>query len=195
MSLSREIYIHIRNDVELIVNYGIIIRLIIYLLANILIRLIKRPYSTTNPIHDYQTIIKEKFLTIVQSLENVPGTKQLFDQLSDASLAVWDTLLLEIEFSQIFSREMIKLSDNGLEKALLFFNRIRIQLGFENNQKFFKFFQTILKKIPKTGRKSAEQLNKLFESIHYQQISFEQAKKMIRNFHYPSWSKEIEKRI
>ncbi len=97
-------------------------------------------YPTTNPIHDYQKIAKEKFLAIVQLLENVPGIKQLFDQLSDASLAVWDTLLLEIEFTQIFSREMIKLSDDGLEKVLLFFNRIRIQLGFENNHKFFKFF-------------------------------------------------------
>jgi len=97
-------------------------------------------YSTTNPILDYQKLAKEKFLAIVQLLENVSGIKQLFNQISDASLAVWDTLLLEIEFTQIFSREMIKLSDDGLEKVLLFFNRIRIQLGFENNQKFFKFF-------------------------------------------------------
>ncbi len=44
----------------------------------------------------------------------------------------------------------------------------------------------------KIGRKSAEQSNKLLESIHYQQISFEQAKKIVRNFDHPSWSEDIE---
>jgi len=75
-------------------------------------------YSTTNPILDYQKITKEKFLNIVQLLGNVPSKKQILDQLSDASLAVWDTLLPEIEFSQIFNREMSKAGIDSKEDHL-----------------------------------------------------------------------------
>ena len=86
-------------------------------------------------------------------MRKVPLTQQILDQLSDASLAVWDTLLHEIEFSQIFNREMnkfgINLSEDGVEKALLFLNRIRIQLGIENNHKLLSFFQNISEKISK----------------------------------------------
>ena len=43
----------------------------------------------------------------------------------------------------------INLSEDGVEKALLFLNRIRIQLGIENNHKLLSFFQNISEKISK----------------------------------------------
>ncbi|CAF2741539.1 unnamed protein product [Rotaria sp. Silwood2] len=65
-------------------------------------------------------------------MRKTSGTKQLVDQLSNVSLAVWDTILHKIEFSQTFNREMnksgIKLSEDNVEKTSLFLNRIRIQL-------------------------------------------------------------------
>jgi len=83
-------------------------------------------YSTQTSIPDYQKITKEKFLDIVQLLENISGTQQILDQLADASLAVWDTILHQIEFSRIFNIKMKNFKENNLEKILLFFNRIRI---------------------------------------------------------------------
>ncbi|CAF4023535.1 unnamed protein product, partial [Rotaria sp. Silwood1] len=48
-------------------------------------------YSNDNIIPDYQKITREKFLIIVHLLGKIPPTGQILDQLSDASLAVWDT--------------------------------------------------------------------------------------------------------
>ncbi len=45
-------------------------------------------YPTNIDILNYQKITKEKFLTVVRLMENVFPTKQLLDQLSDASLSV-----------------------------------------------------------------------------------------------------------
>ncbi|CAF4063418.1 unnamed protein product, partial [Rotaria magnacalcarata] len=81
----------------------------------------------------YQKITKEKNISFIVLMGKVSGTKQLLDQLADASFAVWDTMLHEVEFSQVFKREISKcgiaLSENDIEKTLLFLNRIRIQLG------------------------------------------------------------------
>jgi preprotein translocase subunit SecA len=92
------------------------------------------------------------------------------------------------------NRAGIDLNEDNLEKTLLFLNRIRIRLGFENNEKFFNFFQNILEKIVKTERTSIEKLNQLLESIHYQRITFEQANEIVFNFDYLSWQEEIEKK-
>ncbi|CAF1573934.1 unnamed protein product, partial [Rotaria sordida] len=124
-------------------------------------------------------------------------TKETLDQLSDASLAVWDTLLYEMEFSLIFNREMtqsgIDLSEDGVEKALLYLNRIRVQLGTENNNKFLDFFHNILDKIKNIrGKKSIKNLNELLQAIHYQEISFEQVNDIILEFDYQNWHKKIE---
>ncbi|CAF4316523.1 unnamed protein product, partial [Didymodactylos carnosus] len=74
-------------------------------------------------------------------------TKETLDQLSDASLAVWDILLYEMEFSQIFNREMsqsgINLSEDGVEKTLLFLNRIRVQLEGDEKSYIHKEIQNI----------------------------------------------------
>ncbi|CAM4843399.1 unnamed protein product [Rotaria magnacalcarata] len=83
-------------------------------------------YSQSNipSIPDYQKMTKEKFLSIVELMGKISVSKERLDQLSDASLAVWDILLHEIEFSQIFTREMnksgIQVNEDGVEKALLF---------------------------------------------------------------------------
>ncbi|CAF4194854.1 unnamed protein product [Rotaria magnacalcarata] len=80
----------------------------------------------------YQKIAKEKIISFIVLIGKVSGAKQLLDQLADASFTVWDTILHEVEFSQVFNREMSKcgiaLSENDIEKTLLFLNRIRIQL-------------------------------------------------------------------
>ncbi|CAF5216842.1 unnamed protein product, partial [Rotaria magnacalcarata] len=90
-----------------------------------------------------QKITKEKFISIIVLMGKVSGTKQLLDQLADASFTVWDTILHEVKFSQVFKREISKcgiaLSENDIEKTLLFLNRIRIQLGIENNNIFLEF--------------------------------------------------------
>ncbi|CAM4813332.1 unnamed protein product [Rotaria magnacalcarata] len=104
----------------------------------------------------YQKITKEKIISIIVLMGNVSGTKQLLDQLADASFTVWDTILHEVEFSQVFNREMSKcgiaFSENDIEKTLLFLNRVRIQLGIENNNIFLEFCNRITHKI--TKRKS-----------------------------------------
>ncbi|CAF1411613.1 unnamed protein product [Adineta steineri] len=155
-------------------------------------------YSKKDPIPDYNKINKEKFVTIVNLLGKIPTNKEILDQLSAASLAVWDTLLYEMEFSQIFSREMnksgINLNEDGVEKALLFLNRVRVKLGIENNNQFLDFFRNILEKISQTeGKKNIKELNELLQAIHYQEISFEQASKIISTCAYESWHKEVEK--
>ncbi|CAF4402775.1 unnamed protein product, partial [Adineta steineri] len=131
-------------------------------------------------------------------LGKIPTTKEILDQLSEASLAVWDTLLYEIEFSQIFNREMYKsginCNEDGIEKTLLFLNRIRVKLGVKNNNLFRDFFQNILEKISQTkGEKRITELNKLLQAIHYQKISFEQANEIISERAYNDWHKEMEK--
>ncbi len=144
-------------------------------------------YSTQTSIPDYQKITKEKFLDIVQLLENIPGTQQILDQLADASLAVWDTILHQIEFSRIFNIKMKNFKENNLEKILLFFNRIRIQLGVENKRKFSEFFEMILQKIDG----DTKPLEQLLRSIHYQEISFQQGNKIVSESNYSDWSKRI----
>ncbi|CAM4953543.1 unnamed protein product [Rotaria socialis] len=156
-------------------------------------------YSQSNipSIPDYQKMTKEKFLSIVELMGKISVSKERLDQLSDASLAVWDILLHEIEFSQIFTREMtksgIQMNEDGVEKALLFLNRIRIQLGIENNDRFLNFFLSISDKIAKTTVKTVEQLNKLLEVVHYENISFEQANEIVEKFNYLDWPDEIKK--
>ncbi|CAF4476668.1 unnamed protein product, partial [Rotaria magnacalcarata] len=90
--------------------------------------------KSNSSLPSYQKITKEKIISIIVLMGNVSGTKQLLDQLADASFTVWDTILHEIEFSQVFNREISKcgialISENDIEKTLLFLNRIRIQLG------------------------------------------------------------------
>ncbi|CAF5204502.1 unnamed protein product, partial [Rotaria magnacalcarata] len=52
-------------------------------------------YSQSNipSIPDYQKMTKEKFLSIVELMGKISVSKERLDQLSDASLAVWDILL------------------------------------------------------------------------------------------------------
>jgi hypothetical protein len=69
----------------------------------------------------------------------------------------------------------INLTENSLEKTLLFLNWIRIHFCVENNQKFFDFFHKISEKIGRTKEKSIESLNELLKSIHCRDISFGQA--------------------
>ncbi|CAF4536322.1 unnamed protein product, partial [Didymodactylos carnosus] len=149
-------------------------------------------------VPNYQKMTKEKFLHIVELMGKVSGTKQLLDQLSDASLAIWDTLLHEIEFSQLFNREIttcgIDLNEDGVEKTLLFLNRIRIQLGNENYDKFLQFFRCISKKIAKLDRKSIKPLNELLKAVHYQKLSFEQANDIVLNIDYIDWPKKIKEK-
>ncbi|CAF4137894.1 unnamed protein product, partial [Rotaria sordida] len=153
----------------------------------------------SNSIPNYQKITKEKFLIIIQLISKIKATKKNLDQLSDASLSVWNTLLYEIEFSQVFNIEMnrcgIELNEDGVEKALLFLNRIRIKLGIENNEKFLDFFESLANKIIQSNVKTILQLNKLLEAIHYEKISFEEGNKIIRKFDYVDWPTKIEKII
>ncbi|CAF1602271.1 unnamed protein product [Rotaria magnacalcarata] len=81
-------------------------------------------YSQSNitSMPDYQKMTKEKFLSVVELMGKISVSKERLDQLSDASLAIWDILLHEIEFSQIFTREMNKSGiqmneDEGNEKS------------------------------------------------------------------------------
>ncbi|CAF1933542.1 unnamed protein product [Rotaria magnacalcarata] len=138
-------------------------------------------YSQSNitSMPDYQKMTKEKFLSVVELMGKISVSKERLDQLSDASLAVWDILLHEIEFSQIFTREMnksgIQMNEDGVEKASL------------------NFFLSISDKIAKTTVKTVEQLNKLLEVVHYENISFEQANEIVVKFNYLDWPDEIKK--
>ncbi|CAF3934964.1 unnamed protein product [Rotaria magnacalcarata] len=106
-------------------------------------------YSNSNSLlPNYQKISEEKFLCIVDLMTKVSVTKQSLNQLFDASLSVWDTILHEIEFSQFFTIEMTKVginvSEADAEKALLLLNRIRRELGIENHDIVIQFFSKYL---------------------------------------------------
>ncbi|CAF1411988.1 unnamed protein product [Rotaria magnacalcarata] len=152
--------------------------------------------NSNSSLPDYQKLTKDKFISIVNLMGKVSGSKQLLDQLADASLAVWDTILYEVEFSQIFNREMSKagvnLGEVGVEKALLFLNRIRIQLGIENYGSFLEFFQRIADKINKAKTKPIQHLSKLLEALYYKKISFEKAHEIVINSDYIQWSEKIK---
>ncbi|CAF4841797.1 unnamed protein product [Rotaria sp. Silwood1] len=119
--------------------------------------------------------------------------KEYLNQLADASLSVWDTILHEIEFSQFFSTEMdrigINTSETDVEKALLFLNRIRTELGIENHAIFLSFFQNICKKIAKARTKGIDQLNKLLGAIYHKVISFDEGCAIVSNYEYENWLK------
>ncbi|CAF1312704.1 unnamed protein product [Adineta steineri] len=149
--------------------------------------------SDTMP--NYQKLKEEKFFRIIELLHVVSPSKKNLDQLSDASLTVWDTLLYEIEFSQIFRREMSKINIEFDERTLLFLNRIRVQLTIENNNRFMEFFQTVSNKIGKEDVKNLDILNNLLEKIHFKRISFEEGNKIVLEVDYSNWSEEIDKLI
>ncbi|CAF2042946.1 unnamed protein product [Rotaria magnacalcarata] len=145
----------------------------------------------------YQKITKEKNISFIVLMGKVSGTKQLLDQLADASFAVWDTMLHEVEFSQVFKREISKcgiaLSENDIEKTLLFLNRIRIQLGIDNNNIFLEFCNRITHKIAKaiteniissTEKSVLFNVNKLLSTIYHKKMSFEKANEIISNIDY-----------
>ncbi|CAF4436989.1 unnamed protein product [Rotaria magnacalcarata] len=154
----------------------------------------------------YQKIAKEKIISFIVLIGKVSGAKQLLDQLADASFTVWDTILHEVEFSQVFNREMSKcgiaLSENDIEKTLLFLNRIRIQLGIENNNIFLEFCNRITHKITKaiteniissTERSVLFNVNKRWSTVYYKKISFKKTNEIILNFDYMKWSDEIQR--
>ncbi|CAM4816623.1 unnamed protein product [Rotaria magnacalcarata] len=153
-----------------------------------------------------QKITKEKFISIIVLMGKVSGTKQLLDQLADASFTVWDTILHEVKFSQVFKREISKcgiaLSENDIEKTLLFLNRIRIQLGIENNNIFLEFCNRITHKITKviteniissTEKSVLFNVNKRLSTVYYKKISFKKTNEIILNFDYMKWSDEIQR--
>ncbi|CAF4445548.1 unnamed protein product [Rotaria sp. Silwood2] len=117
--------------------------------------------SNKDNLPSYQKITEEKFLRIVDLMGKIRVTKEILDQLSDASLSVWDTILYEIEFTEIFNREMnkcgIEIRNDDSEKAILFLNRIRVQV----------------------------------ESIYYRKITFKEANEIVLKKDYKDWHKII----
>ncbi|CAF5088707.1 unnamed protein product, partial [Rotaria sp. Silwood1] len=83
----------------------------------------------------------------------------------------------------------INTSETDVEKALLFLNRIRTELGIENHAIFLSFFQNICKKIAKARTKGIDQLNKLLGAIYHKVISFDEGCAIVSNYEYENWLK------
>jgi hypothetical protein len=139
-------------------------------------------------------LTQKKFDNLISLMQGLIYSKEILDQLSDATLIVWETLINELLFNQYFNRKMNKLdintNDEGVEKFLLYLNRIRLQVGNENRGKFMNFFNDICRKLKQKNIKIAIEL---IEAIQYQFITFEQACEVVSSSEMQHWPSEINK--
>ena len=123
-----------------------------------------------------------KFDRIVNFIECTEVSQTILDQLSEASLSIWDTILYEVQFSQRFSernaRENILTEKDDIEKCLLYLNRIRINLGVNHYKIFYGFFNKCFDKILSKALDNKKFIEFL-SAIHYKKITFEQANTII----------------
>jgi preprotein translocase subunit SecA len=153
-------------------------------------KIVKDTQTTT---HNRAKLTEDKFHILINLMQGLLYSNEILDQLSDATLIVWEALLNELLFNQYFNRKMNELeitsNDESVEKMLLYLNRIRLQVGNENREKFMSFFSDICRKLKQNYIRIVIEL---IEAVHYQFISFDQACSLALNKDIREWQSEIE---
>ncbi len=137
-------------------------------------------------------LTSSKFNVLINLMQNIVYSNEILDQLSDAALTVWETLINEILFNQYFNEKMQELhidtNDQSAEKLLLYLNRLRLQHGNESKEMFMNFFNNICRKLQQENIKVAVEL---IENVHYQFITFEQAYELISTNEINEWERKL----
>ncbi len=139
-------------------------------------------------------LTEDKFDSLINLMQGLVYSKNILDQLSDATLTIWETILNEVIFNQYFNKKIndlnINTSNQSVEKLLIYLNRIRLQLGNENKNYFMIFFNDIFRKLKED---SIDEIIKLIELIHYKYITIEEACGIVSKKEISTWSCEIQK--
>ena len=126
-------------------------------------------------------VMVEKLGCLIQLLNEVIPEEELITTLSSMSLHVWQNILSDAAFGQLFHRLMTNYANADkiqYEKCLLYCNRIRHRVA--DSRLFTVFFKNLAGSIKNNHIKSLQGINRLLGELYYQRLSFKAANQIVQ---------------